>query len=427
MYHLRTLLTILSCLFMIKWINCQSIKLDANNSVSVRTFQYIEGANDISNITELRSDHDLNLKYKTNLAVKLSARGLYNYTNRARSKLFLNEAYIAWNKGRLNTKLGKQIVKYGKLTGISNLDLANTYDYFDFLITDEEELGQWGLTSKFDTKHIQFEFNYVHDVSSSLVYFTDNPWTRLPSELSNPGVEGGMVPVQFRDIVNVDHDVRRSAFDLGVNIELFGFATRLDLYRGYNDIPFRKLNLDANALSYPITYDLELSQEALNIYNLNIQKLFGDWNVWLEFGLIKNKYSNAVGTIEADDYSLLSVGVDRLVLFEDPVKLLKLLGQWRYAIWNNNFEYSSTDLDHVLDRCFIVDADYQHSYKLSFGLRSVVGYDSFGLYLSPSVMYKLSDKVLLSAGYDSLNGNDSHFFGHYSNRDRFSFKLKLEL
>jgi len=395
--------------------------------LSINNFQYLDRTKDINSIAELRSDHELKIKYKTNLAVKLAARGLYNYTNRQRSKLFLNEAYIAWNKGRLNTKLGKQVIKYGKLTGISNLDLANRYDYFDFLITDEEELGQWGLTSKFDTKHIQFDFNYIYNVEPSLIYFTDNPWTRLPSELAHSGVEGGMLPVKFRDVVNVDQDVRRSAYDLGVNIELFGFTTRFDLYKGSNDIAFRKLNLDTNTQSYPITYDLELSQEALSIYNLNVQKLLGDWNIWLEFGLIKNKFSNAGGSVVSDDYSLLSIGVDRLVLFEDPAKLLKLVGQWRYAIWNNKFDYSATDLDHVLDRCFIADMDYQHSYRLSFGLRSVLSYDSFGLYLSPSLNYKLSDRFLLAVDYELLRGNDSSFFGHYSNNDRFIFKIKLEL
>ena len=426
MLPLRTL-PLFFCMLFSQIIDCQSLKLDLDNSLSVRNFQYLNRANDISNMTELRTDSDLQLKYKTNLTAKLSARGIYNYTNRPRSRLFLNEAYIALSKGKVHSKFGKQIIKYGKLTGISNLDLANTYDYFDFLITDEEELGQWGLTSKLDLKQVQVEFSYVNNVNPSIIYFTDNPWTRLPSELNHPTQEGVMIPLRFRDIVRVGSEARKRAFDLGLSIDLQGLTARLDVYQGYNDIPFRRLNLDASMQSIPVAYDLELSQEALNIYNLNVQKLVGDWNLWFEFGLIKNKYSNEDGSIDSDDYSLFSLGVDRLILFDDPTKLLKLVGQWRHAIWNNNIVYHATDLDHVLDRCFIFDIDYQHSYKLNFGLRSVVSYDSFGVYLSPSFNYKISNNISLSAGYDLLSGSDSQFFGHYSYNDRFILNLKLEI
>jgi len=302
------------------------------NEERFRNFQYLEPEKEIGNVAELRSEHDLKLRYKTGLAANFSARGIYNYVNRERSRMFVNEAYLAVNKNKLNLKVGKQIFKYGKLTGVSNLDLANTYDYFDFIKTDNEELGQWGLTSKFEIKSFRVDLNYIYDLSPSIAYFEDNPWVKLPSQLISPSEPGVVMPIQFRDVINVNADQKRSSFDLGLNFDLLGMTARLDYYHGYNDILFRRLNLDLVSQSIPIQYDLELSIQPLSIYNLSVQKLFGDWNTWVEFGFIKNYFTAENGAIQPDNYYLPSLGVDRAFLFEDPAKMLKLMVQWRWII-----------------------------------------------------------------------------------------------
>lgn len=427
MQFLRTLLLSFSCLIFCQTIYSQSLKLDLTNNFGLSNFQYLESNRAIKNIAELRTEHNLNLKYKTVLAANFSARGIYNYVNRERSRMFLNEAYLAANKGKLNLKLGKQIFKYGKLTGFSNLDLANRYDYFDFLETDQEELGQWGLASKIEIKNIQFDLNYVHKHVPSVVYFEDNPWARLPNQFNHPNEPGVVVPVRLQDVVDINPEENRSSLNLGVNMELLGVTARLDYYNGYNDIPFRKIELDYFTPSIPMLYDIQLSVHPLSIYNLSVQRLYGDWNIWVEFGFIKNNFTTSAESVESDNYSVASAGLDRLFLFEDPAKFMKLVVQWRHALWNNKFEYQATDLDHVLDRCTIIDLDYQHTYDLSFGLRSVTSYDGFGFYLKPSVHYKFSDMVKISGGYAMLSGNDSHFFGHYTAEDRLTLKLNFQI
>lgn len=405
----------------------QDVKWDITNYIGVNNFQYLRQVNGINNIAELRSEHKFQVRYKTSLTGKLSARGMYNYVNTERSRLFVNEAYVAINKGSFNSRIGKQVIKYGKLTGVSNLDLANTYDYFDFLSTDNEELGQLGLSSKVDLQKVQVEFNFVYQGNPSNTYFTDNAWVKLPQSISHPYESDVLLPVRLGDIIQSYSDHRINTFNLGISLELLGVNTRLDYYNGLNDIPFRNINLNLEVPTLPLNYDLELTIQPLSIYNLSFQKLFGDWNAWFEYGFIKNRYDNGDGLVYSDNYNLLSIGADRLILFEDPAKLLKLVGQLRYAIWNNKFDYQATDLDHVLDRAFILNINYQHTYKLSLGMRSVVSYDKFGLYVSPSVNYKLSDKLSITSTYDWLGGSDSHFFGHYTANDRFTFTLKFQL
>lgn len=424
---LRTALFFLFSLMLCQTIDCQDLQLNLNNIVSFRNFQYVKSTDDITNIAELRSEHSFKLKYKDGLAANLSARGRYNYLNRSRSRMYWNEAYVSVNKGKLELKIGKQIVKYGNLAGISNLDQANSYDYFDFLDTDQEEVSQWGLTSKVKIKKVQFDFKYIYKLDPSIVYFADNQWVKLPRQINHPSEVGVVIPIQLQSIINVNSDVRRNSLNLGLDLELGGLVARIDYYNGYNDIPFRKFDLDLFSQNSPIDFNLELSIQPLSLYNLNVQKTIGSWNTWVEFGFINNKFSKVDGSVESDNYKLFSLGVNRLFLFDESKKLLKLGGQWRHALWNGKFDYNAKDLDHVLDRCFIINLYYQHTYDLSFACRTFLSYSGLGFYLSPSIRYMVTKKIMLSGGYDLLAGNEGHFFGQYAKDDRFIFKIQLQL
>lgn len=412
------------------WINLYFGKVEAQNWKLYLTnelqatygyyFQNLENSN--RTIPELNSRHELQARYKTNFTAFASLHSIVNQHEKDRRRLWLNEAYVAFNKGSFYGKLGKQIVKWGTLTGLSALDLANVYDYYDFIRTDREALGIWGADFKLNLKKFQFQLKVAPFDNISRLYFQQHRWIRLPNQLPRP--DGTLLPVAFSGL-------QKTAFSgitygASIGIENEGSDLKMGWYSGQNDIPQYHTVLGGDMTDQGIPYEIALTYHPLNIGAVSFTKLLGDFSAWTEVSFIQNQRM-LEGQLMPDNYFGLTIGLDRLFLFENPEKQLKFLLQYLKNFTDAQPAYAVNDIDHVLDHALLLDLNFQFNYVWKASLRSVLNLSDTSHYFSTGIDYKMTDKFSWNVHLDLLYGNQQHFFGYYRDNTRIFLTLNYQL
>lgn len=383
-------------------------------------FQSIQ--NSTRTIPELAAKYEWEARYKTKLKTFVSLNSVLNANEKRRRRLWFNQAYLAFNKKNFYGKLGKQITKWGRLTGWSAMDLANVYDYYDFVRTDNEALGVWAFDGKLSLNKWQFQFRVLPFRSNSRLYFNNNRWIRLPQQIQGPNDIVFNAELNGVQETNIDNSI---SYGLSIGYESDNFEINFNGFSGTNDIPQRTSQLlTPNLADQTLPFNLELLYHRLNIATLGLNKLIGDYSIWSEVSLVNNQRLNETSTLSPDNYWGFSVGIDRLFIFENPEKQLKLMLQYLKNFTNDDNNYSVNDLDHVLDHSFLLDATYQFNYSWKLKIRSVLNLTNVSHMLNTALSYKMNDKFSLTCEADFLYGNDNHFFGYYQDNSRVFLTLK---
>ncbi len=386
-------------------------------------FQSVENTN--RTIPELSAKYEWEARYKTKLKTFVSLNSILNVHESKRRRIWFNQAFLAFNKKKFFGKVGKQIIKWGRLTGWSALDMANVYDYYDFLRTENEALGVWAMDGKMSLKKWQIQFKVLPFQKSSRLYFENNRWIRLPQSFQGPN------DIVFSAELNEVKKVKPSSsvsYGLSIGYENDDFEINFNGFSGSNDIPQRQSQpLAPNLSTKVLPYNIELVYHRMNIATIAMNKLIGDYSLWSEVSIVNNQRMNDLGNLEPDNYWGITVGVDRLFIFENPEKQLKLLAQYLKNFTNSEIDYSVNDLDHVLDHSFLLDATYQFNYTWKASMRSVLNLTNLSHAVSTSLNYKLNDKFSFICSADFLYGNDQHFFGYYQDNSRVLITMKYHL
>jgi len=386
-------------------------------------FQSIENAN--RTIPELSAKYEWEARYKTKLKTFVSVNSILNLPESKRRRIWLNQAYLAFNKKKFYGKIGKQIVKWGRLTGWSAMDMANVYDYYDFLRTENEALGVWAIDGKFSLKKWQIQFKVLPFQKTSRLYFEDNRWIRLPQHFEGPN------DIVFSAQLNDIHKLKPSSsvsYGLSIGYENDDFEINFNGFSGVNDIPQRAPQmLTPNLSTMTLPYDINLIYHRMNIVTMAMTKLIGDYSLWSEVSIVNNQRMNDLGVLTPDNYLGFTIGLDRLFIFENPEKQLKLLVQYLKNFTDTSINYSVNELDHVLDHSFLLDATYQFNYTWKASMRSILNLTDLSHLVSTSLSYKLNDKFNFICSTDFLYGNDQHFFGHYRDNSRVLITMKYHL
>lgn len=375
---------------------------------------------------ELATVQTLSVERGTRWQAQLSGQAVLNNRHRHRQRAWINEAYLAYRHRAWFLKAGKQTVKWGKLSGWSALDLVNRYDYYDFLATDEEQLGMWGLQTKFSKGAIVASFFVFPGQERSRLALSDNRWLTLPQALPNPAQPEVMVPLRQNNIVrNNTRNIPQLGWDLSA--ENGRFTTRISGYYGQNDIPQTSIQLNSFS-SEEATYTLALKYHPILISSLNLSTYLGEWNVWLEAANVKSKRSTEnTSELNDDQYGFLSLGADRLWMFDNPEQQLKFLIQYIHTISGETNSYAATELDHVFRKSFLVDLDLRINYKWDLKLRSVSDWATNGHYLRPGIGFKAHDNFQVRLNADFMLGKPSGFFGLFQDNSRLVIFCKYYL
>lgn len=369
---------------------------------------------------ELLGNHAGKITYRKRWQLRYELRQSLNADHPRRSRIWLNEAYLAYRHGDLYLKGGKQTVKWGTLTGFSAMDLANRYDYYDVLDTEEERLGLWGLETRWSRGLSELQLRVLPSSNRSRLHIQNNRWVHLPEAVPYPVVPTGVLPVAYEG--NYSNPVP-SIPQLGASFgtELGSVSLRANWFYGENDMPQNSLHLfDVGADGG--SYEVQLDYHPIMLSALNASSYLGNWNVWAEAALA-NSERMVDGQMEADDYVFLSVGADRVWQFEQPEKLLKLVVQYIHVLADPSTPYQPTEIDHVFRRSLIADVDFRLNYRWAMSLRAVGEFATSGYYLQPQLQYQPTDKWKVQLRAALLGGDEAGFFGHFQENSRAAIHL----
>jgi hypothetical protein len=375
---------------------------------------------------EVATLQTLRLESGTRWQAQLTAQGVLNNHHAHRQRAWVNEAYLAYRHQAWYVKAGKQIVKWGKLSGWSALDLANRYDYYDFLATDEEQLGMWGLTTRLTQGATVASLSVFPGQDRSRLALTDNRWLNLPQALPHPAQPEVMVPLRQTEISSSrSSNVPQIGWE--VSTEVSRFTARIGGYYGQNDIPRSRIQLNSFDLQ-EATYTLDMKYHPILINTFNLSTYLGEWNVWMEAANVNSKrLANNEARLTDDHYGFLALGTDRLWFFNNPERQLKLLVQYVHAISDKNITYAASELDHVFRKSVLLDVNLRVNYKWAFVLRTVNDWATNGHYLRPGIDFRAHDNFQVRFNADFMLGKPEGFFGLFQNNSRLVIFCKYYL
>jgi hypothetical protein len=325
---------------------------------------------------EARGVLHLESSFKETFQGKLTLIGNVNAYTQSRRRLWVNEAFLSYKKGKLFINAGKQIVKWGTLTGFSGFDLANRYDYYDFLDTENERLGLWGIDSRLNLGKTEIQVRLFEPDNRSMLHLEDNRWIDLPESLPNPNLPGEEVPVFYQ---GSQYSFNSSLPTVGIFLSsrIGAVEVKAKWLSANNDIPISSILLPGNTGSAH-DYTVNLDYRPIHIGGLNASTWLGSWNIWSEVAHVESERYDNAGNLSKDPYTFASLGIDRFWQFENPEKQLRLMAQYIKAFTRIDEKYRPDELDHIFQNSILVDLMMQLTYTWKVELRSVADMDTKG-------------------------------------------------
>ena len=392
---------------------------ELDGSTILESYVFTEGLSDKEDSqNEWKTNIELNYRFNKAIQFKSSTQINLNTVESGRAFIEAREFYLNYRQGKFNTSIGRQIVNWSGLAGWSASDIANTFQYYDFLDTEDEERGHWTLKSTFQQGSVQLSVTVIPFFRVSSLFLENNRWINLPSITQTSNTEIALNYLGANRIREYDELQLglKFSFRLGESQQTF------IAYQGYNDIPVRVLNITDQNPEDGLDYTLDLIYHKLQYLSWQSEFYLGQWNIWSEANLTESR-------IWQDDrlaphvWYNLTLGADRNFEFYDPEKQLNILLQYIYSYNNEGVRYTANDLDHIFNNAFLTRIRYQFNYKLRAELRTAFEFQQEGYYINPKIEYNMLENLKLSAGADILMGSQDSFFGNYQDNSRMRFAV----
>ncbi len=373
---------------------------------------------------EARANINAKWNYRQHWQAQITLLGNANTLHERRTCAWLNEAYVQYRKKGVFLRAGKQTLKWGTLTGYSALDLANRYDYYDVLDTDKERLGLWGVEARWRKGKTEWQLRTFLPDNRSRLHLSDNRWIHLPQSI--PVLDGttAFLPMNFLGSY-ANYNKQLPTLGLSIASELGNWQWKGSWFYGNNDIPLNQIAI-TSAFAREVDYIIRLNYRPMMISTLQFSTWLGSWNIWAEAAHVNSERYNEGQTLSADNYTFTSIGVDRFWQFNQPEQQLKWIAQFIHVFPNTHTTYAPTEIDHVFQSSFLIDADFQLTYKWKLALRTIADVKVKGYYVAPRITFRLSDQCNMQLSADWLSGSNHSFFGYFRDNSRLVFHLNYQ-
>ena len=175
----------------------------------------------------------------------VSMNATYNAILKDRTGMELREAYLAYAKGNLDLRVGRQIVVWGVADALRLTDCVSPFDYTEFLAQDYDDIRMPvnALRAKYTWRTVTFEAIGI-PVADFFILPTDqrNPWALSLPSASLPyaiDLESGKPEKRLR---NMEYGGR-------ITVSLSGIDFSLSALRTWNKMPALSLALSKDGKS----------------------------------------------------------------------------------------------------------------------------------------------------------------------------------
>jgi hypothetical protein len=337
-----------------------------------------------------------------------------------RNRVYLKETYIDIFSRKIDFRIGKQVILWGKADGFNPTGNLTPVDYSDILDTEDEDIGILSANVKLYLGDWQMQGVFSPAFQASIFPNSNSRWQQeYPSSTVHEGIN---VPAQFRwnevDVPgNKFHD-SQFAFKISKNLSNVDFS--LSYYNGLNDIPdiyneFESITND--------TVNIAISQNYYRhqVFGVDFSCLLGKYVFKGEGALFMPDKTN-----ENKPYFQYVLGFDRTFSNVIGDKDIFVIIQWIHELESKNVEYSGKDFNHLFQENIMSRIEMELSRDIKFSLQAVYALKYEDFYIRPEFKYNISDGLNLSLSADILDGNKSKngLFASYSDNDRIQIKLK---
>jgi len=369
-----------------------------------------------------RNQNTVQLELKSNLSDSYSFFSSVEFRNDFsdpnRNRVYLKETYIDLYSPKIDLRVGKQVILWGKADGFNPTSNIIPIDYSDILDTDDEEIGIFALKSNFYYEDWEIQGIISPTFQSSIFPSSKSRWQNYPDFLNHNGISR---PARFtREEVSMpENKFKDFQYGLRLSRNFNNVDFSISYYQGWNDIP--------NTTS-SISFSGDTINVSMQSNYYKHQVIGGDFSWVLGKYILKGEGALFLpqGIIQDDPYFQYVIGFERVFSNIIDDKNLFVIAQWIHEIKSDNIEYKGNDFNHLFQRNLMtrIEMDINRDMKFSVQAMYSLKYEEF--YIKPEFIYNISDGLNFSLMADFLGGNKGKdgFFSNYSENNRVRAKLK---
>lgn len=334
----------------------------------------------------------------------VSMNATYNAILKDRTGMELREAYLAYAKGNLDLRVGRQIVVWGVADALRLTDCVSPFDYTEFLAQDYDDIRMPvnALRAKYTWRTVTFEAIGI-PVADFFILPTDqrNPWALSLPSASLPyaiDLESGKPEKRLR---NMEYGGR-------ITVSLSGIDFSLSALRTWNKMPALSLALSKDGKSLLVNGEYR-----------RITMLGADCSLPIGQFVFRTEAACYFGEAQSG-----SVGKD--VVCRDTYNALVGVDWYPGNDWNFSAQYCHKYTAGSIDGFSV----YRHAglatARLSKELlRNTLKLSSFayidvangGVFNRISASYALNDQIELTTGYDFFHADKGKFAMYKQNSE----------
>lgn len=334
----------------------------------------------------------------------VSMNATYNAILKDRTGMELREAYLAYAKGNLDLRVGRQIVVWGVADALRLTDCVSPCDYTEFLAQDYDDIRMPvnALRTRYTWRSVTFEA-ICNPVADFFILPTDrhNPWAlTLPS-----------APLPYTiDLESCKPEKRLRNMEYGgrITTNLSGIDFSLSVLRTWNKMPALSLTVSDNGKSLLVKGEYR----RMTMLGADCSLPVGQFVLRGEAACYFDEaQSRGVGkdVVCRNTYNILA-GVDWY-----PGNDWNFSAQYCHKYTAGNLDGLSVYRHAALATARISKELMRNSLKLS--TFAYVDVSNGGVFNRISASYALNDQIELTAGYDFFHADKGKFAMYKQNSE----------
>ena len=334
----------------------------------------------------------------------VSMNATYNAILKDRTGLELREAYLAYAKGNLDLRVGRQIVVWGVADALRLTDCVSPCDYTEFLAQDYDDIRMPvnALRTRYTWRSVTFEA-ICNPVADFFILPTDrhNPWAlTLPS-----------APLPYTiDLESCKPEKRLRNMEYGgrITTNLSGIDFSLSVLRTWNKMPALSLTVSNDGKSLLVKGEYH----RMTMLGVDCSLPVGQFVLRGEAACYFDEaQSRGVGkdVVCRNTYNILA-GVDWY-----PGNDWNFSAQYCHKYTAGNLDGLSVYRHAALATARISKELMRNSLKLS--TFAYVDVSNGGVFNRFSASYALNDQIELTAGYDFFHADKGKFAMYKQNSE----------
>ncbi len=370
--------------------------------------------NDNHDYSILQNTFDLNISQNSS-KIAFKANPYLNQYSDDDLTLGLREAYMDMYFEKMDLRIGKQQIIWGKADGVFITDIISPKDMSEFLLPDFSEirLGITSLKADYYLGDNTFEFVWVPNFTPTIMPDENSIWRPKMSFPVNPNWDFSKKDVE-KNLENSEVFAKFSAMSSAIDFEFMGAYM-------WDDDPAMDIKPTIDPTTHQISSLIVTPQHhRLSVTGGSFSTTVGDFVIRGEGAYYFGKYFST-DNLTVNDGLLEKDYLHYLLGIDTSLWNIKLSSQFvQQAILDYDYSIKNDEFDNTVT--FLASKTFLRE-TLRTELFAYIGLNDEDALIRPKVIYDFSDGFDIIFGVNIFTGNKGKF-GQYDDNDMIFSKIK---